>query len=423
LATIKDKMERNPLQSGRRSAWLLLPLALLLFGALAWASYRFLTGPAVYVNRDFMSLWTGGRALLMDLDPYDPEVWRPLRAQFGSTWLQDTRAPFPLWTFLFTLPFALLDVGWGAAAWIAFSILVLAGTLLLFPLDADGKADAAGEEERRSSVLGLLLLVLGVFTFRATLVTFLNGQITVVLLLVLALFVILMERDRPFAAGFVLAFTALKPNPFILFVPAVGLWLIHRRRWRTIAGGTAGGLFLLAASWLVQPGWLFEWFKVRSKAEWVFITPTVWGLSWEMAPVWWPLLGLGLAVIVTAALGWLIFTNERLEAAGVVSLAIATSLLITPYIWVYEHLLLLIPLFLIFTRLRQRALATGIWLLMVFVLPWAMFWIAMERGAGTLTFVIPLLTGLLFYLTMVARPASAAASSAKPASVEAKQQG
>ena len=397
-------MERDGLHSGGCSAWLLLPLALILFATLTWASYHFLTGPSVYLNRDFMSLWTGARAILMDLDPYDPEVWRPLRAHFGSTWLQDTRAPFPLWTFLFTLPFALLDIGWGAAAWVAFSILVLAGTLLLFPLPTGAKMAGTREREKGSSVLGLLLLVLGVFTFRATLVTFLNGQITAVMLLVLALFVILMERDRPFAAGFVLAFTALKPNPFILFVPAVGLWLIHRRRWRAVAGGGAGGLFLLAASWLVQPGWLFEWFKVRSKAEWVFITPTVWGLSWEMSPVWWPLIGLGLAVIVTAALGWLMFTNERMEAAHVVSLAIAASLLITPYIWVYEHLLLLIPLFLIFTRLRRRGLAAGIWLLMVFIIPWAMFWIATERGTGTLTFVVPLLTGLIYYLTMVSRP-------------------
>lgn len=414
-------MERNALQSGGRSAWLLIPLALLLFGALTWASYRFLTGPAVYVNRDFMSLWTGGRAILMDLDPYDPEVWRPLRAHFGSTWLQDTRAPFPLWTFLFTIPFALLDIGWGAAAWIAFSILVLAATLLLFPLQASEKSEEAGRQKRKASLFGLLLLVLGVFTFRATLVTFLNGQITAVMLLVLALFLILMERDRPFAAGSVLAFAALKPNPFILFVPAVGLWLIHRRQWRAVAGGAAGGLFLLAASWLVQPGWIFEWFKVRSKAEWVFITPTVWGLSWELSSVWWPLLGLGLVVIVTAALGWVIFAGERIEVADVVSLAISASLFVTPYIWVYEHLLLLIPLFLIFTRLRQRALATGIWLLMVFILPWAMFWIAANRGAGTLTFVIPLLTGLLFYVTMVARPLSPTATSSKALSSGASQ--
>ena len=407
-------MEHNGLLNERRAAWLLPLLALALFGALTWASYRFLAGPSVYVNRDFMSLWTGARAILMDLDPYDPEVWRPLRAHFGSTWLQDVRAPFPLWTFLFALPFALVDIGWGAAAWIAFSILVLAGTLLLFPLRASRKAEGAGQEQRRTSMLSLLLLILGTFTFRPTLVTFLNGQIATVLLLILALFLILMERDQPFAAGFVLAFTALKPNPFILFIPAVGIWLIHRRHWQAIAGGAAGSFLLLAASWLVQPGWLFEWFKVRSKAEWVFITPTIWGLSWELTPTWWPLLGLGLAILVTGALGWLIFTDEQLGATEVVSLAIATSVLITPYIWIYEQLLLLIPLLLIFTRSRQRALATGIWLLMVFVLPWLMLWIGRQRGAGTVTFVMPLLTAVIFYLTMTHRPASPSSSYLQP---------
>lgn len=400
-------MERDTLR--RRSAWFLLPLVLLFFAALTWANYRFLTGSDVYVNSDFMSLWAGGRAILMDLDPYDPVVWRPLIAYFGNTSLPNARILYPLWTFLLTLPFALPDVGWAAAAWIAFSFLALAGTIILFPFRLGEKVDEAGGTKRGASVLGVLVLVLGSFTFRATLVTLRNGQMAAIMLFVLALFLILIERDRPFFAGLMLALTALKPNPFILFMPSIGLWLIYRQRWRAVAGSAAGGLFLLAASWLVQPGWLFEWFKVKSRANLALITPTAWGLSWEITPVWWPLLGLLLTIVVTGTLGWLLFIDERMEAAHVVSLSITASLLITPYIWVYDHLLLLIPLLLIFTRMRQRSLATGIWLLMVCILPWGMFWVATGRGVGTLTFVVPLLAGLIYYLTMVSRPASSAA--------------
>ena len=94
--------------------WLLLPLLVLAVAIMAWAQYRYLAYPIRYTRRDFMSLWGGGRAVLEGLDPYDPEVWLPLRARYGSTWMPDERAPFPRWTLV-------LDVDWGTA-WCAVAL-------------------------------------------------------------------------------------------------------------------------------------------------------------------------------------------------------------------------------------------------------------------------------------------------------------
>lgn len=361
---------------------------LLIFLLLTWGMYEMLTGPARYNNRDFMSLFAGGKAILRGLDPYDPAVWNPLRAELGSTWMPDDRTPFPLWTLLLVLPFAALDLGWAAAAWLAFSLCVLGGGLFLLIQAYYDKPLPVGE---------FTLVALFTFTYRAVLVSMNNGQITFLLFFVLALFLWLVRRERPFLAGIALSFVILKPNAFVLFVPAFGLWLLLRRRWRVVAGAVAGGLGMLLVSWLVLPGWLSEWLNVTGKTEVTAITPTVWGLAYEIWPEWWAALGIVFVVGVTAVLGLIIYRQPTLTETEVMPLALIGSLLTTPYAWVYEHLLLLIPSILIFLAIQRRGTAAFVWLLLVFVLPWGTFWLAENRASDTLTALVPLIAGAIFY--------------------------
>ena len=172
-----------------RARWLLVPLGTAFVAILVGAHYWFLTTPTRYANRDFMSLWCGGRAILEGLDPYDPQVWVPLRRRFGSTWMPDDRAPFPLWTLMFSTPFALLNLDWGAAAWLVLAewLLDLSAFLLLTRL-----------EGQKPSLAAFACVALGAFASRGTLTTLNNGQITFVLLLVLTLFLVLSKR---FALG------------------------------------------------------------------------------------------------------------------------------------------------------------------------------------------------------------------------------
>lgn len=370
------------------------------FLALVWIFHTGLTSSGQYADRDFMSLYAGGRAVLQGLDPYDPQVWTSLRARLGGTWHPDARAPFPLWSLLPLVPFSLLDLEWAAAAWLALSVFALAlGVLLLLrPL---GRG-------RSLTPLELVALIMLTFTFRATLLGLHNGQITFQIFLFLALFLMLEGDGRPFLAGSMLAGLLLKPNAFMLLVPALGLWLLYKRRWAILAGAFVGAAVPFSISWLLRPDWFGEWITVRSKTAVTQLTPTLWGLAYEVSPANWALLGLGLVAAATALLGWLIFSQRDLSVAQVTCLALVASLLTTPYTWAYEHLFLLIPAMAVFLAVDGRRYAILLWVTMTCLLPLGALWWAGYHGIDTYSAVVVLLTGLLYWYYAIRRPRMAA---------------
>jgi hypothetical protein len=383
-------------QSNPRRTWIFLIVFVLLLGAvLTWANFNFLNTPS-YAHRDFMSLWGGSWAIRHDVNTYDADIWAPLRIELGSKWRTgDAGNPFPMWTLLLVMPLSLLPLGWGAAVWLALNQLLLGLTVYFLLIELGG---------RKPSVFEFALIAIGVFAFRGTLVTLLNGQITIVLMLALTLFLVFIKRDKPFWAGVALAFIILKPNPFIIFAPLIALWLILHKKYRIIAGGVTAVLVMLALTLAILPGWLLEWQNVREKtgsSPRSFIMPTLWGVGTEISVQWAPLIGLVLVVGLTAVLGWYLYTRKDLTAQEVLSLAIVGSLLATPYAWAYEHMLLLIPLILYFTRLDRRWLAWLMWLALAFILPWFFFQVSQERSAGTTEVLTPLLAMAVVWLLVI----------------------
>ncbi|MGH2538568.1 MAG: glycosyltransferase 87 family protein [Candidatus Promineifilaceae bacterium] len=374
-----------PVAGRRNQPFVALALILVLAAGLTWANYRFLETPK-YAHRDIMSLWGGGWAVVHGVDPYDAEEWRPLRLELGSKWATgDAVNPYPLWTLLLFTPLSLLPLGWATALWLTFSQLLLGACVLAWMTRLAKRRPGIGE---------FALLAVGAFTFRATLVSLHNGQVTLFLLAVLTAFLLLEQRGRPFTAGFVLAFILVKPNPFFLLVPLLALWLLLRRRWRTAAGGLAALALFAGASWLVDPGWLDGYLSVTDKtSESVrsFIMPTLWGLGTEISVQWTAAIGLALALATTAGVGWYVFTRRDLDAGQVLALAIPASLLVTPYAWAYEHALLLLPLGILFLSVKLRPLAWAGWAGLILILPWILYRASEVHGRGTPEVLVPLL--------------------------------
>jgi hypothetical protein len=375
-----------------RKIGLFCTLIFALIGILTYSNYHFLVQTLSYPDSDFMTLWAGGRALVERIDPYDPKVWIPLFEKYGATWIPNPRAPYPLWTSLLFVPLAWLKVEFAAAVWQTISEILLGICILILATQFNRPKITPG---------WFILLILGGFAFRGSAVTILNGQVSILLLFIVTLFVYLLQRGRSSLAGITLAFVLCKPSPFILFVPLIGLWLLVQRRWKVMAGCAAGAATIILGSLILQPGWFFYWLAVRNKTFITYRTPTVWGLAFEISPTRWMLIGIGIAFLVTAYLGWLVVRKRVFGISETVSLALAGSLFITPYAWPYEHTLLMIPIILLISNVAERQLRIIAWFSLTILLPWSLFIVALNRGIDTFSFLVPLLigTGILFQAT------------------------
>ncbi|MCD6554373.1 MAG: DUF2029 domain-containing protein [Anaerolineae bacterium] len=363
--------------------------AVLLFGLaiglIFWGNYSTLaTESGRMTNKDFMSLWTGGKAITLGLNPYDVEVWRPLRAAYGSTWMPDRIAPFPLWTFLFFAPLSFLSTQAAGALWMTLCELSLVSGIFLTTRILGWKGRAP------------LLLLLGAALFRPVFPAIANGQLSPVLFLFLPATYALHERGHPFAAGLLLALQAVKPNLTIIFLPTVGVIFLIRRDWRTLIGMVTGGLILLAASWIVLPGWLFQWLAAAEKGQVAYATPTLWGLAYELGgEQLWPGSAVGAGVLLYLGLLFLLWKQRRSDWLFGFGLAVIASTFLSPYLWAYEQLVLLFPTIIALhwgltsKRGPRWAWWAGWWLTGV-VLSWLLLFVAQQREVDTWSAFIPL---------------------------------
>lgn len=369
----------------KHAAWLLFALVISgLFGLMTYVVYTSLVVPRNYANQDFMTLWAGAKAIASGVNPYNPQLWNPFNIQYGATQLPNETAPYPLWTYITLQPLALFNVNVAAAIWIVTSFIFLAVSLTILS-QIIGKV--------RLTLMEFAAIILIACSSRWSILTFLNGQLSMLLLIVIAFFLLLDAQNRPLLAGFTLAFLVLKPTPFVLFTPLFGVYLLIHRRWAVISGAAGGLLVLAGSSWIVQPHWLMAWQSARDKTTATAQTPTLWGLSHDVTAHYWPLLGLILTALIAAIIGYIFIRQKELNMASALSLALSASLLTTPYLWPYDNVMLFVPLAVLsgdlHTRWKHR---WGVWAFLIvtcLVLPWWFYSIANRRGIDTFSALIP----------------------------------
>jgi hypothetical protein len=295
---------------------------------------------------DFISFWAAAR---LALDGHPAAAWdiaAHKAVQDGLrqfTGLMSFAYPPPF--LLMLLPFGLLPYVLAAPVWIAGSYAALFGAARRLLPDS-GWLIAAFPPVLLNGIVGQ------------------NGMLTAALFIAGALAL----PKRPFLAGLLLGCLVIKPQLALLlpFALAAG------REWRAFAGAACSSLGLLllallafgsqayAAMFEIAPFYsriaadgLSGWHKMAS----VYASLRLAGLPATLA---WA--GQGAAALAAAALVCAIWRRDLETPAKVAALA-AGSMLVSPYLYIYDMVLLIAPFFWLAAQGEDRRLLAALWCL------------------------------------------------------------
>jgi hypothetical protein len=191
------------------------------------------------------------------------------------------------------------------------------------------------------------------------------GQMTALLAVPLALFVVSLRRERDGIAGLALGLLAIKPQ----IVVGLAVYLALQRRFRAVIAAIASGAVVTGASFVIFPdaartyarvsSQMLGWSRIASARPWAQIgffrlgTNTFDGIS--------PLLGTFAGVALTmAGFAWLVVIASRREAPAsrswdlTLAAVLPISLCLSPYLFHYDAGLFAIAFILVQHRLARR---------------------------------------------------------------------
>ena len=370
-----------------------------------------LVGANIYLARhypggqDFLVHWAGARAFLFEnTSPYDEEVGRDIQTRIYGRPAAEGEYPFrlddPLYILVFFFPFALIpDFAVARGLWMMTLEIALAGLAFLALRLADWRP-------RRSLFIAFLLFALLWFYGAYPLFA---GDTAILVALLFAGILLALRARRDDLAGLLLAFTTFKWEVTAIFLLAVAIWVLSRRRWRVIVVLSMTLAVLLVTMSLALPGWPLPFYRsvvanVRADGG---LTPGAIFIHW------WPKIGDKLGWALTILLALTLFLEWRAARASdfrrfywtlCLTLAVAPLLGIptTPA----NFTAFLLPLTFILAVMAERWLRLGLWLnvavlLLVFIGPWVLFWRAMNvtlHSLDIMTFLpVPLFLLIALY--------------------------
>ena len=300
---------------------------------------------------DFASFYTAGRIVQSGQSPrlYDPALQWKVQQEFAST-VKIRRGPLPYvrppFEALLFLPLAYLTYPTACVVWTALKIVLFLAIPFLLP-----REDHKGEAISAHAGEGLLCLAFFPVAF-----DLLQGQDSVLLLLLLVLALRLLLRGADLQCGVVLGLGLFK---FHFIIPLIAIFVL-RKKTTLVMGFLAAASFLFVISlmlvhWagiLAYPRYLWGlnhvsalgMVKAQSMPN-VRGLMTVWLGNGPPSPVaHWFLGGIAIVGVIVAARSWR--GNDRRFISAAFCFSIVVMLATSYYAYSYDLTLLLLPLLL-----------------------------------------------------------------------------
>ena len=313
---------------------ILVVLAALLAVRIVWAmDYR-------HNDNDFFTFWLAGHMVTQGGSPYDTAQWVAGYHHFDIGFIPNPYFLYPLPLAMLLAPLGILSFHSAYVLWVTLiQVMIIVSLAILL-----------SQHDHPRAKLFFIPLLAGIVLFRPTILTLTQGQVSGLFLFVLAWITYLWQKGKWFYGGLLLGLLALKPNLGLPIIVLLVCWLFLQKRWSSLFGTLVSGIFILISGLVVNPDWVVQYWRIGSnKLAGTFGgSPTVWGLGALIShnqSTGTILIGSLAALLILLGFFWTIFRfRANLQPLSVLALAITVTLLIAPYTWTYDQLLLILPI-------------------------------------------------------------------------------
>lgn len=285
---------------------------------------------ASVADRDSIAYWAAGELLLSGNNPYSSDEVVMLQRTQGYQGEKPLVLRTPPWSLWMMLPLGFLS---SFLAWTAWIVVLLIGFVLSMRMNWRWY----GQKSRPPTAF----LFAG-YLFAPIAACLVAGQLGIILLLGILLFIQLQER-HPVLAGAVLLVPFAKPHVTSLLWPILLLWVVKRKKWSMAAGFLSAFAIANGLAWLLDPA-IFAQYRemVRSAAIQYEFIPALSGvvrLIFFRQHFWVQFLPMGLGFAWSA---WYYAAHRHTwnwREHGPALLVV--SVLVTPYAWLTDEAILL----------------------------------------------------------------------------------
>ena len=281
-------------------------------------------------DRDSIAYWAAAQLLLSHEDAYDPHRVLELQQAQGYREQKPLVLRTPPWSLWMIMWMGVLDPYWAWAAWISLLIVSLVISIRL-------TWRMYGTEARPPTVF-----ILVAYLFAPVPACVVAGQLGIVLLLGIVLFLWWQER-HPALAGAALLIPFAKPHVSAVLWPVLAVWILTRRKWHMLAGFATALAVAVALILAIDPDVFYHYRQMVAQAaiqnEFVPALSGVVRLIFFRRFFWVQFLPLSAALVWSGWYYWNHRANWNWREHGPALLVV--SVLTAPYAWLTDETILL----------------------------------------------------------------------------------
>jgi hypothetical protein len=257
-------------QISRRAQVPVLLVMLAVYAALAFGIYNGLTVRLPGAN-DFFSRWMGARAFLVNgqnpyLEVVTDDIQRQMYGRLAAPGEDQVAYAYPFYALYLAAPLVTFPYTSAQALWMALLVFCVIASVLTL----------ATVNRLTLDPLTLALILFGALFFYPSVRAIFLGQYAVVSFALIVFANIAIARNQDYAAGILLAWAAVKPQPVIFIIPVVLFWAWRNGRRRLVWSALTMLTVLIVSSFLLAPTWFTDFLNgLRAYVQYEPVGPPI----------------------------------------------------------------------------------------------------------------------------------------------------